>query len=202
FYFIKLSSDSVVMLGKSLVGWDELLDSDIPADGTLILWWRHDRVNQLKKSLAKGYETVMCPRRPLYFDFIQHKDHKWGRVWSGFCPIEDVYAFPDKGMATWGIPAEQLTYIRGIQANAWTERMHNTERLDFMTFPRICALAEAAWTSAVVKNYESFTKRMEKAYGDFDRAGIYYFDARNPGAHPEPAGPQQQKRNMPMDFRD
>lgn len=201
-YFIHRMADSVRMLGKTLVGWDELLDSDVSVDGTLILWWRHDRVGQLRKSLAKGYETVMCPRRPLYFDFIQHKDHKWGRVWSGFCPLEDVYAFPDKGMAAWDIPAGQLTRIRGIQANAWTERMHTAERLDFMTYPRICALAESAWTPAGVKDYGSFTKRMEKAYRDFDRAGIYYFDARNPGAHPEPAGPQQKKRNMPMDFRD
>ncbi len=93
-------------------------------------------------------------------------------------------------------------HIRGIQANVWTERMHNTRRLDFMTFPRICALAESAWTPAGVKDYDSFTRRMEKAYRDFDRAGIYYFDARDPEARPEPAGPQQQKRNLPMDFRD
>lgn len=201
-YFMHRMVDSVHMLGKTVVGWDELLDLNVPVEETLILWWRHDRVNQLKKSLSGGYATVMCPRRPLYFDFIQHKDHKSGRVWAGFCPIEDVYAFPDKGMAGWEIPAGQLPHIRGIQANVWTERMHNTKRLDFMTFPRICALAESAWTPAEMKNYESFTRRMKKAYQDFDQAGIYYFDVRNPEAHPEPAGPQQQKRNLPMDFRD
>ncbi len=201
-YFTHRIADSVRMLGKTLAGWDELLDAGVPVGGTLIFWWRHDRVNQLKKLLAKGYETVLCPRKPLYFDFIQHKTHKWGRVWSGFCRLEDVYAFPDKGIAAWGIPAEHLMHIRGIQANVWTERMHNTRRLDFMTFPRICALAESAWTPAGVKDYDSFTRRMEKAYRDFDRAGIYYFDARDPEARPEPAGPQQQKRNLPMDFRD
>lgn len=201
-YFMHRMADSVRMLGKTLIGWDELLDLNVPVEGTLIMWWRHDRVYQLKKSLAEGYATVMCPRRPLYFDFIQHKEHKWGRVWSGFCPLEDVYAFPDQGMASWEIPAGQLSHIRGIQANVWTERVHNVRRLDFMTFPRICALAESAWTPAGMKDYKSFTRRMEKAYRDFDRAGIYYFDARNPEAHPEPAGPQQQKRNLPMDFRD
>lgn len=38
----------------------------------------------------------------------------------------------------------QLSHIQGIQANVWTERMHTIKRLDFMTFPRLCALAEAA----------------------------------------------------------
>lgn len=201
-YFIHRMADSVRTLGKTLVGWDELLEVDIPKDRTVIMWWRHDRVNQLKKSLSGGYPTVMCPRRPLYFDFIQHKDHKWGRVWSGFCPLEDVYAFPDKGMASWQLPKEQLQYIQGIQANLWVERVHNTKRLDFMTYPRLCALAESGWTLPENKNYEGFIRRMEHAYRDFDRKGIYYFDARQPSAHPEPVGPQRQKRNVPMDFRD
>lgn len=201
-YFIHRMADSVRMLGKTLIGWDELVDLKVPVEGSLILWWRHDRVNQLKKTLDRGYTTVMCPRRPLYFDFIQHKSHKWGRVWNGFCPLEDVYAFPDKGMATWQIPDAQLELIRGIQANVWTERIHTAKRVDFMTFPRLCALAESAWTSAELKDYDSFSRRMEKVYPELDRAGIYYFDARNPENHPEPAGAQRKEKEVPMDFRD
>lgn len=201
-YFIHRMVDSVYALGKTLIGWDELLELNVPNKQTVIMWWRHDRINQLKKSLAGEYATIMCPRRPLYFDFIQYKDHKWGRVWNGFCPLEDVYDFPDKGMASWHLPVGQLQYIQGIQANLWTERVHNTQRLDFMTFPRICALAESAWTQPEQKDYASFFRRMEQAYRDFDRDGLYYFDARQPAAHPEPAGPQRQKREVPMDFRD
>ena len=201
-YFMHRMADSVRLLGKTLVGWDELVDLNVPVEGTQILWWRHDRVNQLKKSLSGGYATVLCPRRPLYFDFVQHKTHKWGRVWNGFCPLEDVYAFPDKGMASWQIPQEQMKLVKGIQANLWTERVQHAERLDFMTFPRLCALAEAAWTAPEKKDYESFCRRMETVYDRFDRAGIYYFDARRPERHPEPEGAKQKKRDMPMDFRD
>lgn len=201
-YFMLRMTDSVRKLGKTPVGWDELLDLGVSSDHTLIMWWRHDRVNQLKKSLSGGYSTVLCPRRPLYFDFIQYKDHKWGRVWSGFCPLEDVYTFPDTGLANWQIPEEQLNLIRGIQANVWTERIHTPQRLDFMIYPRLCALAEAAWTKPELKNYDSFQKRMEGIYQQWDKENIYYFDARKPEKHPEPSGPQQKKRNVPMDFRD
>lgn len=201
-YFMLRMADTVRSLGKTLVGWDELLDLNVSNSKTLIMWWRHDRVNQLKKSLSGGYATVMCPRRPLYFDFIQYGGHKWGRVWNGFCPLEDVYAFPDKGMASWQLPAGQLELIQGIQANVWTERIHTAERLDYMTYPRICALAESAWTKPEGKDFDSFGQRMEKHYRNFDKAGIYYFDHRNPAHHPEPAGPQQKKRETPMDFRD
>ena len=71
-----------------------------------------------------------------------------------------------------------------------------------MTFPRLCALAEAAWTLEERKDYGHFLNRLEDAYRLLDRYGIYYFDSRNPAAHPEPEGCLRQEREMPLDFRD
>lgn len=59
-----------------------------------------------------------------------------------------------------------------------------------MMFPRICALAESAWTEPEHKNFRDFSRRMEYSYRLFDKAGIYYFDTRDPQRHPEPEGPQ------------
>lgn len=205
-YFMHRMTGIVRSLGKTLVGWDELLDLNVDSDNTVIMWWRHDKPAYLRKSLEQGYATVMCPRRPLYFDFRQYKDHKWGRVWNGFCPLEDVYAFPDKWLDEWKLPAADLSHIQGIQANTWTELMQNKERVDFMTFPRLCALAESAWTKTEAKDYDKFLLRMEDAYALFDKLGIYYFDHRNPEHHPEPAGPVIKKKGevqkVNMDFRD
>lgn len=201
-YFMHRIADSVKVLNKVLTGWDELLDLQADSSRTLIMWWRHDRVNTLKQSIDSGYYTILCPRRPLYFDFIQYKTHKWGRVWNGFCPLEDVYSFPDKDMPGWKLDPSRTHYIQGIQANVWTERIHTAERLDYMTFPRICALAEAAWTPAKAKDFDSFNHRMEDAYRLFDRLHLYYFDPRDPERHPEPAGAVKKQKAVPMDFRD
>ena len=201
-YFMRRMAGVVKKLNKTLLGWDELVDLKMGKENAVIMWWRHDRVNQLKKSLSDGYRTIMCPRRPLYFDFTQHSSHKWGRVWNGFCPLDDVYNFPDKGMESWNLPEDQLNLLLGIQANLWTERVHHAKRLEFMIFPRLCALAEAAWSAPEVKNYDHFTKRMENAYTLFDSLNIYYFDNRNPEKTPEPAGANQAKKDVPMDFRD
>ena len=201
-YFINRMADSVKTLGKILAGWDELLDAHPNQQQTLIMWWRHDRINSLKKSITQDYATIMCPRRPLYLDFIQHKNHKWGRVWNGFCPLKDVYMFPDEGFATWNLPQNKQKFIQGLQANVWTERIHTPQRLDFMLFPRLCAVAEAGWTRPDNKNYNDFCRRMEYAYRIFDRMGIYYFDNRNPEHHPEPVGAVRKDKNIPMDFRD
>ncbi|MCC8174097.1 MAG: beta-N-acetylhexosaminidase [Odoribacter sp.] len=201
-YFMHRMIDTVNALGKTIIGWDEIVDLNVDTAKSEVLWWRHDRVNMLKKALNRGYTTIMCPRRPLYFDFIQHKDHKWGRVWNGFCPLEDVYSFPDKGLSEWDIPESDLKLIKGMQANLWTERVHTEQRLDFMIFPRLCALAESAWTEPANKDFSNFEIRLEQAYRLFDNIGIYYFDHRNPSKHAEPAGAVQKDKDVPMDFRD
>lgn len=201
-YFMYRITDTIKTINKTLIGWDELLELNMDPQTTVIMWWRHDRVNALKKALANRFQVILCPRRPLYFDFIQHSSHKWGRTWNGFCPIEDIYNFPDQGLSQWQIPVDQYPLIQGIQANLWTERVHNEKRLDFMTFPRICALAESGWTQASNKDLENFKNRLNNAYELFDQLGLYYFDTRNPEQHPEPAGPTRKKREIPMDFRD
>ena len=202
-YFMHRMTDTVAALGKTLIGWDELMDLNVKQESSVIMWWRHDRPNYLHKALDNNYTTVICPRKPLYFDFVQHSSHNVGRIWDGFCPLEDVYAFPDKWFEMWNVNEERQHHIIGMQANVWSELMHTKQRVDFMTFPRLCALAEAAWTNPERKSYENFTLRMEDVYRLFDDMGIYYFDPRNPNHHPEPAGPVILKsKQTKMDFRD
>lgn len=188
-YFMNSMADSVKMMGKEVFGWDDMLEYDLTPDKCRIMWWRHDKPEQLQKALDKGFDVVLCPRRPLYLDFIQHSTHKFGRTWAGFCPIEDIYAFPDSLPSAAG-QLQGSKQVLGVQANVWTEKMQCSKRLDFMMFPRICALAESAWTEPEHKNFRDFSRRMEYSYRLFDKAGIYYFDTRDPQRHPEPEGPQ------------
>ena len=188
-YFMNSMADSVKMMGKEVFGWDDMLEYDLTPDKCRIMWWRHDKPEQLQKALDKGFDVVLCPRRPLYLDFIQHSTHKFGRTWAGFCPSEDIYAFPDSLPSAAG-QLQGSKQVLGVQANVWTETMQCSKRLDFMMFPRICALAESAWTEPEHKNFRDFSRRMEYSYRLFDQAGIYYFDTRDPQRHPEPEGPQ------------
>ncbi len=204
-YFIRRMTDSLKVLGKKAIAWDDVLDFELDKENNVICWWRHDRPQSLRKSLAKGYTTIMCPRKPMYYDFVQDSTHTWGRIWDGFCPLEDVYAFPDAWYEGWGLTEGDMLKVIGIQSNLWTELVHNKDRFDFMIFPRICALAESGWTLAQNKDYADFTVRMESAYKTFDAKGIYYFDDRDPSHHSEPAGPVIKKKDAPkpkMDYRD
>jgi hexosaminidase len=150
------------------------------------MWWRHDKPEQLKAALAANYKVVLCPRIPLYFDFVQYESHKWGRKWKGkFSDLENVYNFPPDTLAGF---KEFSNQVLGIQANIWTEVIQNNERLDFMTYPRIFALAEASWTKKENKNYDDFLIRLKPLLDFIKSKGIYYFDPVDPALNPESEG--------------
>ena len=77
----------------------------------------------------------------------------------------------------------------------WTETIHTPERLQFMIFPRLSALAEAAWTQDKSKNYENFNMRMDKMMEVYKKIGIVFFNYKDPESSPEVAGPEKKKRD-------
>jgi hexosaminidase len=159
-------------LGFKVGGWDEIAGHDLPKDKSLVFWWRHDKRAVLDKALDDGYPVVLCPRRPLYFDFIQDKSHKVGRTWGGFNPLADVYAFPEPLKLT---PAREA-HVVGIQACLWTETARTQARRDFLTWPRLVAVAEAGWTPAPRKDFEDFSRRLRAELPALRAAGLTVYD--------------------------
>ncbi len=190
FYFNRRIGDSILKMNNTLLAWDEAVDAGLPVDKTTIVWWRHDKPEGLKAALDKGYKVVLSPRLPMYFDFVQDSIHQFGRRWQGsFNTLANVYAFSqDQIPATAGKPKQVI----GIQANLWTETVGTEARLDFLLFPRITALAEAAWTDTDKKNYQDFSGRVKSDLELFRKAGIYYFDAYSVRNHSEPPAPDKE----------
>jgi len=173
-YFLKRMADSVMAMNNKIAAWDEVAESNLPTDKTIVFFWRHDKPSQLQKAVDKGFPVVLCPRIPLYFDFIQDASHKQGRTWNGdFSSIDKVYAFNHKNIP---VIYPQHSNILGIQANIWTEMIATQQRLDFMSFPRIAALAEAAWTEDRNKNFDNFNTRLKEHLKLYQKNNIYYYD--------------------------
>lgn len=187
-YFIRRAADIVASKGKTMIGWDEIVDAGISPEKAVVMWWRHDRKYQLVKALENGYRVIMTPRLPLYADFVQYGSHKVGRQWNGYNSIENVYLFPE--------PVIHLTknyedQVMGLQFSLWTERVADDKRLDYMAFPRLVAVAESAWTSAKNKESSLFMKKLPVFLQFLDTLGIYYFNPFNPASTPEPDAPEK-----------
>lgn len=183
-YFLRRVAPIVHGLGKKILGWDDILDLKDSKQADILTWWRHERPDHLVQAREQGYGVILCPRLPLYFDFVQDESHESGRKWytdGDYNDLKDVYDFPESLYAT----SPDNDMIIGMQANLWTETLRTHKRVQFMTFPRIAAMAEDAWTSAANKNYDSFLSRLEKEYEVYDKYGIYYCDFRDLDHHPE-----------------
>ncbi len=190
-YFVQRMADSIKMLDRTVIGWDEIVDHKLQNNNSLVMWWRHDKPKKLEAALSNSYDVVLCPRIPLYFDFVQNESHKWGRKWGGnFVPLELTYAFPPDTLAGF---KQYGKFVKGMQANIWTERIQNNKRIDFMTHPRLSAMAEAAWTSAENKNIDDFKRRLKPMLDYFEKMGIYFYNPFQPELTPEPVGVEKKK---------
>jgi len=198
-YFFNRMADSVIKMNDNVLCWDEAAGTNLNPAKTIVFWWRQNFPSQLELSLQKRYDVVLCPRLPLYFDFVQDKNHVSGRRWIGtyFNSLSNIYNFPDRQL-----PSDEVhsNLILGIQANVWTETVGSEKRLDFMTYPRIAAFAESAWTDQALKNEPSFDERLKAELPLYDKDGIYYYNPFDPAAHPEaidfmPRIPKHEKKS-------
>lgn len=194
-YFVKRMADSIKALNNEVLAWDEIVSGSLSPEKTTVFWWRHDKPEILKEALNKGYKVVLCPRIPLYFDFVQDASHVVGRKWAGnFVPVQSVYDFPSKEITD--LP-NASSLIRGIQANIWTEVIIDEQQLDFKLFPRIAALAEAAWTKSETKNVTEFNNRLKSHFKLYTDDGLYFYNPFNPKASPDLLTPAQRKGLLP-----
>jgi hexosaminidase len=190
-YFVRRMAGVIHRLGKTTVGWDEIAGAGVNPAQSVVMWWRHDKPEVLELALQNNYRVVLCPRLPCYFDFVQAAGHNQGRLWKGkFNTLADVYHFPEP--VTDGlIPAGKESNVLGVEACLWTEQIQDRERLDYMTYPRLAALAEAAWTPASAKDEAGFMERVHVFLHELDRRHIPYFNPFAPTTTPEPPGPQK-----------
>ncbi|MGK9117820.1 beta-N-acetylhexosaminidase [Olivibacter jilunii] len=193
-YFMERMADSVYQLDAKLLVWDEMADINLPKDSTIICWWRHDKLEQLQKSLDKGYQTILCPRLPYYFDFVQDSSHRAGRKWGElYSPLENVYKFSVDSLVR---NTEQRKLVLGIQANLWTETVTNLNRVDYLLFPRLAGLAEAAWSHKSVKDYASFKERLKQHLLLYRKQNLYFYNPFQPNDIPEPVYFKKDRKDL------
>ena len=192
-YFVNRMYDTIVSKQKTFIGWDEVTNAKIGKEKSLVMWWRHDKEELLQELIKDDYQVILCPRIPMYLDFDQDESHKYGRKWKGeFCDLEKVYKFPDELNIDFA-----NTKIQGIQGNLWTNRISSENSFDYMTWPRLTAIAEAAWANHEQKDFDHFQQKLKKMHNVYDTFGLYYFDYFDPQKRNEPegSGPQKWQQN-------
>jgi hexosaminidase len=168
-YFIRRIDKFVTSKGRKIIGWDEILEGGISPNATIMSW----RGEQGGIAAAKeNHDVIMTPDRFVYLDYFQSGLKTDSMNVGIYLPLDKVYGYDP---APKELTETQQRRIIGFQGNVWTEYMADTDRIEYMTYPRACALAETAWSPKSAKNFVDFEKRLRVHKKRLDNLKVNYF---------------------------
>lgn len=167
-YFIKRIEKFIVSKKRKMIGWDEILEGGLAPEATVMSWRGEEGGIQAAKM---QHDVVMTPGSPLYFDHYQDDPETEPLAFGGFNTLKKVYSYEPIPAE---LPAENAKYILGSQANLWTEQIGTAEHVEYMTLPRMPALAEVLWSPKEKRDWKNFNERLKPHMFGFEQKGIRY----------------------------
>jgi hexosaminidase len=122
------------------------------------------------EAAKQRHDVIMTPNSYVYFDYFQGKPALEPMAIGGYLTLQRVYSYEPIPAS---LTAEEAKHIKGVQANVWTEYISSADKVEYMTLPRMAAIADIAWTSHP-KDWNDFTQRLEAQY---DRYRFWNYNA-------------------------
>lgn len=169
-YFIQRMEKHINSKGRTLIGWDEILEGGL-APNAVVMSWRGEEGGIA--AAKQNHYVIMTPGSYVYFDYTQSRSEDSVTI-AGFTPVEKTYSYepvPEE------LSAVQAKYILGSQANLWSEYLRYPGKVEYMIFPRMSALSEVLWTAKEKKNWADFEKRLQTQYRRYKLWGANYSNA-------------------------
>ena len=139
-YFNKRLVPILTKHGKKAIGWDEILNPDLPKSA-VIQSWRGQ--NYLAQGAQKGYAGILSAG--YYLDHLRSAAYH--------------YQVDPFGQQVASLTAEQKALILGGEACMWGEYM-TSENIDSRIWPRLAAVAERLWSPEEVKDVDDMYRRL------------------------------------------
>jgi len=173
-YFIERIDQILKKYGKRPAVWNEGINGGGLDKSTRVHGWSN--MKECRKVLEAGYSTIFMPAEYFYFDMRQSR-REVGSNWSNIFDVKHTYSFD---FAKHGFSAEQVAQVEGFEGAFWSEIAlsqggdRSTDYLEYMTFPRVCAVAELGWGKHG-SDWENFYARLHgNHYDRMSAMGINY----------------------------
>ena len=169
-WFIQRMEKYINSKGRQIIGWDEILQGGLAPNAKVMSWLGEEGGI---KSAQQHHEVVMAPYPKYYLDYWQADPDSEPLAMGGPTLLRTMYDYnpvPDV------LSQEERKYIIGVEGCVWTEYMPTPARVEYMAWPRMCAIAEAGWTTQG-KDWDGFTRRLETHLGRLDKLDVGYCKA-------------------------
>lgn len=185
------------------VVWDECFagrgGATLRPDAVVMAW----RGWQVARAAADaGHDVIAAPVLPTYFDYAQDSGETEPLAIGGPVRLADVAGFAPVP-ADW--PQEARDRLIGTQFQVWTEYIPDGRALEYMIFPRACALADVAWSgrpsplAADSRAHPALLPRIAAHLRRLDAVGLEYRPLSGPRPWQEGgAGPRRHRAGYPV----
>jgi hexosaminidase len=163
-WFMRRIGDFLTGRGRRPLGWTET-GRGLPACFTVLPW--RDEEHGLAAA-RRGQQVIMAPYRSTYLDYPQSA--RPGEPPGQPGPVVDlrtVYA-TEPAPAHW--EPEAAAQVLGTQAQLWTEYVPTAAHAEYLASPRLCALADTAWSGG--RDWTGFQARMHSHRARLDALGV------------------------------
>jgi hexosaminidase len=158
--FIQRVGPIVTKYGKKMVGWNEIGAAKIPA-GSVAQYWNtakgsEDGTQTARDAVAQGAKVVMSPANHAYLDMKYDESTPLGQDWAGLIEVRDSYDWDPAALVD-GVTEKD---VLGVEAPLWSETIVTNDNIDYMTFPRLPAIAEIGWSPQARRSWSDFRVRL------------------------------------------
>lgn len=168
---------------KQIIGWDEILDCGVSNKAGIMTWHKPSTAVDGAK---RGNPVVMALTGHAYFDVAESKlpGEPPTAGWIPPISLEKAYRWDPTPRE---LDAEAAKNILGANGCVWTDQfLHRADILadkpgkgttaseayvDYLSLPRMAALAEVTWTPRESRDYDEFRSHMKTHYLRYQHAG-------------------------------
>ncbi|WP_308013451.1 beta-N-acetylhexosaminidase [Streptomyces beigongshangae] len=163
-WFLGRIGEHLVRHGRRPVGWAET-GTELPRDFTVMTW--RDPAHTLTAA-RRGHPVVNAHHRATYLDYARSEaPHEPPAQPGAVVGLRAVHAHDP---VPEGADDEAAGRVLGTQAQLWTEFVTTPAHIEYLTYPRLCALADRGWSGA--GDWADFRTRLDGHTVRLDALGV------------------------------
>ena len=174
YYFVKHFDSYLRERGRTVIGWDEILDGSA-VESTVVMSYRGHK--PAIRAMERDMKVILCPNRWCYYDYHQNEIEDLPKNHHLFITLRKAYNYDPVAQIGDSLYNAKGNLILGWQACVWGEFIPDTKQMEHQAFPRAAAIAEFCWSKDENRDFADFCTRIPKEFERLDARGINYSKA-------------------------
>ncbi len=181
-YLTNVVAEMMKKKDRTIIGWEEIIMRGKVNNPVAALIW-HNVADSIHATRS-GHKAVLVPASHMYLDFPESSTpgEVKAATWMPPISLEKCYSMTINNYSP-------SSTVLGVQGALWSDQfIHGTllqelpllnenrseNYAEYLTFPRLLAVAEVGWCKMSARNYPDFLQRLSTHYARLDHKGCGY----------------------------